>query len=246
MSSCVFSFGAPTYLKFDLTAIASATVPFTPSSGIFANSSFAFRFCSPIPGVECDPDALPTSSLLYDPSKICAVSYGVSTYASALALADGGGLVLTYAGGTGGAFSTFTLRCDPLLPAGLLAVDGLEQTQGGVGLAYSMRAAAACGADVPREVAPLGLGWILFLALAGACVAYFGGGALYNRRTTGARGLEAVPHIHAMRAAWARLTGRGTGAADGEYSAVGGEAWGEEPSAPPGAKIDVSPVGGLQ
>jgi hypothetical protein len=235
-SPCVFIFGAPTYLRFDLTPIAGTTFSYTPSQGTFADQPFNFRFCGAIPGVEC-LGALPSSSMTLFSDGSCLNSYGVSTSASALSLADGAGLVLTYAGGDAGAFSTFTLRCDAAVPAKQVAVDSLDHTLDSTGVAYVLRTAAACGVDAPREVAPLGVGWIAFMALLGALAAYFGGGALYNRRVSGARGLEAVPHIGAFRAAWARL--RGGAAADEEaaYKAVGGMEEPEEPAGPPGANV---------
>ena len=116
-----------------------------------------------------------------------------------------------------------------------MVVESLDASLDGSGVAYVARAAAACGVEA-RGAPPLGVGWIVFIALALAAVAYFGGGALYNRRVSGARGREAVPHIGAFRAAWARL--RGGAAADEEaaYKAVGGMEELEEPG-PPGANI---------
>jgi hypothetical protein len=230
-SPCVFTFSAPTYLRFDLTPISGATFSYTPTIGTYSGLSFNYRFCSPVPGVECIDGPL-SSSFSLDSSNNCQQSFGVSSSASALALADGAGLKLTYANDKTGAFSEFTMRCDPAMPAAQLKVESLDQTLNGQGVAYVLHTAAACGVDAPKEVAPLGVGWIVFLALAGAAVAYFGGGTLYNRRTTGARGLEAVPHIGAFRAVWARFTGRGAGDEGADYEAVGGKdsEWG----APPG------------
>ena len=235
-SPCIFTFGAPTYLRFDLTPISGATNTFTPTNGTFSSLPFSFRFCAPVPGVEC-PGPLPSSSMRVDSaSGTCLQSYGVSTAASALSLADGGGLELTYRGGPAGAFSTFTLRCDAGLAAGLVEVESLDASLDGSGVAYVARAAAACGVEA-RPPPPLGVGWIAFIALALAAVAYFGGGALYNRRASGARGLEAVPHIRWLRAAWARVAGSGGGEdAEAQYAAVGGKEE-EGDRAPPGANV---------
>ena len=248
---CTFSFGAPYYLSFDLSPLRGVQLPYSPTSGYLAGLNYVFSLCATLQNVSpCGKPPNQTSdvsSMQTDAAggSTCLQSYGVATAVEASVLADGGGLLLTYsaAGSQPDApFTNFAITCDPSLPPGQLAIDSLTPAPlpDGSNLAYALRAAAGCGASVPRVVAPLGWGWVAFLALAGAAVAYMGGGTLYNRRARGARGLEAVPHIEGMRAGWGWVQGKlWGGQAGGDYENVMGSEEGELGGwgGPPGARV---------
>ena len=248
---CTFAFGAPYYLSFDLTPLRGQVFSRAADTGPMQGLPYTFTLCAVLPAATCPPPASTASSMQLDEAgTTCVASFGVATSASAAVLAEGEGLLLTYAGGaaTGPgekntASTSFALRCDPALAPGALVVESLGPAEDGVNLAYAARSGAACGAVVPRVVAPLGVGWLAFLAVAGAVAAYFVGGTLYNRRVKGARGVEALPHIERMRGAWAavraRLGGGGGQAGAAAYGALAsGEEEGEGGGGGAGGKLD--------
>ena len=216
-SGCAFSFGAPTHLSFDLSAHAATYQQCYPAS---ASDYFAYALalCGALPQAATAPacDAGASSAQQYLDGT-CFHSLGAWANASAAVLETGLALTLpsttqcsSGGGGGGGSsvlFTVLTLTCAPELPRGALAVDAVGPVLGseGCGTAYAARSAAACGRVVPRLVPTLGITAAVLLGLGLAAALYCLGGVLYNRRARGARGLEAVPHIAALRAGAAGL-----------------------------------------
>lgn len=230
---CVYAFGAPTYLRFDLTPLAAAylscTLPDEPTL------KYLLALCASLPASVTGTCGPSSSIQALNNSGACLGAFGAAASANATVLEHG--LALAYASaqqcGAGGApyATALALTCAPELPPGALLVDALAPSAegSGCGLQYSARTAAACGVVVARVVAPLGTAAAVLLALGGALVLYVVGGTLYNRRARGARGLEAVPHIGALRAAaggvaWAAQ--RATCGACGSCGAGGGKSGG--------------------
>ena len=234
---CVYAFGAPTYLRFDLTPLAAAylscTLPDEPTL------KYLLALCASLPASVTGTCGPSSSIQALNGSGACLGAFGAAASANATVLEHG--LALAYASaqqcGAGGApyATALALTCAPELPPGALLVDALAPSAegSGCGLQYSARTAAACGVVVARVVAPLGTAAAVLLALGGALVLYVVGGTLYNRRARGARGLEAVPHIGALRAAAARVTcgacgsGSGSGSSGGAGGGGGGGEYGE-------------------
>ena len=206
-SACTYAFGAPSFLSFDLAPLAGAWRQCDDGSG-GSDGAFAFSLCAALPAAPragCKDSALTASIALTAVNGECVTNYGAAGAASATLLEQG--LALTYAGGDPCAsrvFSTiFSLTCAPELPPGALVVDSISQAE--CELQYSARTAAACGRVVPRVVQPLGVAAAALLGVGAAVALYFALGTLYNRRVRGSRGLEAVPHIAALRRAGAAV-----------------------------------------
>jgi hypothetical protein len=215
-SQCTFNFGAPTYLQFDLTALASTYTQCTLSGAQYRLWVWAFSLCSNLPASvtsKC-PERNPAvqSAQLAQSDVSCFRAYGMAPNVSASVLENG--LALTYSAGQCSAslgdehyYTTLSLTCAPELAPGVVLVDSLTPPDGtSCGLLYTGRSAAACGRVVPILVRPLGITASILLGLGALLVAYFVGGALWNRRYRGSRGLEAVPHIAFFRWAVEKIT----------------------------------------
>ena len=173
---------------------------------------YSFQFCGALsPSIasgSCVTDPASSSVSLYPGG--CLQAYGSSEIATATPSKDG--LVLKYTGkdqcaGKEGEpyYTQVNLRCDPQVTAGTVVFDNLVPSDTGCGLIYSGSSPAGCGADITVVLHPIGIVASVLTGLGAFMVLYFVLGTLWNRKTKGARGLEAVPHISFFRAVY-RLT----------------------------------------
>jgi len=203
-------------LTYDLSLVGGVAYTTSRSGG-----EYSFALCAALPSA-CSGAAASAAQLdpLSPGGTGCLASLGAASQAEAVPFAPNAslGVKLTYFGGAAcgpppGAFSTvFSLACDASLAPAALAVDSVVPPDlGACELLVAARAAAACPTPYVPLVRGLGAGYIALAAAVAAAVLYCGGGAAI-RRARGAQGVEALPHIGALRACSRACCGGGGGA----------------------------------
>ena len=241
---CAFSF-PEAFVSFDLSPISA--VAFTLPASVTDTFAYKLQFCGLLSGYPCPPTMEPSSAFRANAEGGCQQSFGRANNATARLLGDGTGVAVTYqsdevcSGGSAGVAETYWTTVNVLCDASLTGPDSLkiiERTDSpdasGCGIIFKVASAAGCGIQLTRLVQPLGAGWIVFSCVVGLGAVYLGGGVLYKRRTLGARGLEAVPHIGLWRAMFHAVTcgqwrgGWGGGSVDYSSLADGDKAGAED------------------
>ena len=119
---------------------------------------------------------------------------------------------MLHKGGGGYYYTQINLRCDRGVPVGSAVFETLRLSDTQCGMVYTGASAAGCGTPTTVVLHPLGIVAGVLTGLGGLLVLYFALGTLWNRRSKGARGLEAVPHIALFRAIYRVTFGKCCGA----------------------------------